>query len=113
MIERQSDSREERMGYRALAEPSPSAYDTASRLPLQFSVSAALVSERHLVALACALGAESSGGWLSDQEHALCAEARAIAMPSHLVDEARCAIRASQDPLGDALCRLRSGITTI
>lgn len=109
MIERQSDSRDERMGDCGIAEPSSRTYSTAVYLPLPFSVSSAVASERHLVALACALGAESWGGRLSDQEHALCADARAIAIPSHLVEEARCAIRAGHDPLGDALCRLRSG----
>lgn len=60
--------------------------------------------------LAVALGATKTGGPLSAAERQLCDEARAgLAVSEADFAEARQMIRAGGDPLGDSLCRLRSG----
>lgn len=80
-------------------------------LPHSDIVAAAISSERHLVALACALGAAECGGPFSRQERALCTEAGEITIASEIVAAAAHAIRAGRDPLGEAFCTLRSGET--
>ena len=64
-----------------------------------------LTSEADLVAASVALGAEGIGGPLSDAEKALVGESTGFAGDqSELTD----AIRRGEDPLGNALCEIRS-----
>ena len=65
-------------------------------------------SESDLVAVAVKLGAARAGGPLSVSEKRLIDSAAAA--DSGLVKAARVAIKAGEDPLGDAFCRIRSPI---
>ncbi len=62
-------------------------------------------TEDALVALALGLGARTVQGW-SEAEHALAAHAGNV--PAHLVATAQRAIHRGLDPLGEALCQLRT-----
>ena len=63
-------------------------------------------SERELVALAVKLGAAGVGGPLSASERRCVDDASAA--DSRLVTSVRAAIKAGEDPLGEAFCRIRS-----
>src|SRR5690242_6952280 len=68
-----------------------------------------VTSEDALAQLAVALGAASFGGPLSAAERQLCEQAGDAPTVTELGREAHELIRAGGDPLGDSLCRLRSG----
>ena len=69
-----------------------------------------VASEEALVQLAVALGAKSTGGPLSAAERWLCGDAtEGLVVSDGACAEVRQLIRAGGDPLGDSLCRLRSG----
>lgn len=66
------------------------------------------MSEGDLVRLAVGLGATRVGGPLSDDERSLIESTRTPRSASALVEDTATAIRLGRDPLGDALCQLRS-----
>ncbi|MDT7858184.1 hypothetical protein RQM47_16165, partial [Rubrivirga sp. S365] len=80
-------------------------------LPKQTEIPYVLAeSEDHLVALALALGARDVGGWSPEEEAVATAALAASGAPpdAKRLDAVRSEVDAGADPLGDALCALRS-----